>query len=71
MIPPYKGPAMLKEVTIETGNASEYQLYNLKDDPSQKNNMAKSKPAKLKELIAAYEIIRGTQNTPIQQIKLK
>ena len=71
MIPPYKGPAMLKEVTIETGNASEYQLYNLKDDPSQKNNMAKSNPAKLKELIAAYEIIRGTQNTPIQQIKLK
>ncbi|MEM9260554.1 MAG: arylsulfatase, partial [Bacteroidota bacterium] len=29
MIPPYQGPAIMKQVQIEPGNGDEYQLYNL------------------------------------------
>ena len=43
MIPPYGGPEVLEQVNIEIGNSSNYQLYNLKDDKSQQNNLANSK----------------------------
>ena len=36
MIPPHKGPAIHYNVNIELGNSVDYQLYNLKEDPSQK-----------------------------------
>ncbi|MEO9892709.1 arylsulfatase [Aurantibacter sp.] len=71
MIPPYKGPAIIKTVNIEVGNDSDYQLYNLKDDIAQENNLAKSNPEKLQELIAAYQSIRGTKNTEVEQLELK
>jgi arylsulfatase A-like enzyme len=71
MIPPYEGPAVNKFVKIELGNDGEYQLYNLKEDIEQQNNLSKSNPEKLQELIAAYEVIRGTENTEIQQLELK
>ncbi|MRI00116.1 sulfatase-like hydrolase/transferase [Kriegella sp. EG-1] len=71
MIPPYKGPAVNKHVNIELANAAEYQLYNLKEDIAQQHNLASSKPEKLQELITAYETIRGTENTEIQQLELK
>ncbi|KAG1652307.1 Arylsulfatase A [Nymphon striatum] len=61
MIPPYKGPAINKYVNIELANAADYQLYDLNTDIEQQNNLAKSKPDKLKEMIAAYEAIRGTE----------
>ncbi|MDC6361800.1 MULTISPECIES: sulfatase family protein [Flavobacteriaceae] len=59
MIPPYDGPAMIKTVNIEIGNDPEYQLYNLKEDLGQQNNLAKSHPEKLAEMKAAYAKIRG------------
>ena len=71
MIPPYKGPAINKMVNIELGNAEEYQLYNLENDPSQKENLAKSNPEKLQELIADFEKIRGNSNDGIQDLELK
>ncbi|WP_152285964.1 sulfatase family protein [Flavicella marina] len=70
MIPPYKGQAVLKQVNIELGNAPEYQLYNLKEDPSQQNNLASSNKAKLEEMIAGYTAIRGAQSEEIKEIEL-
>ena len=71
LIPPYEGPEVNTLVKIELGNYDYYQLYNLKEDIRQKNNLAKSSPEKLKELITAYEKIRGNENRDIQQLELK
>jgi arylsulfatase A-like enzyme len=71
MIPPYKGPAINKFVNIELANSNDYQLYNLKEDISQQNNLATSDSEKLQEMIAAYEAIRGTENTKVEQLELK
>ncbi len=40
MIPSYPGIPLFKDVNIETGYSPEIQLYNLKTDPGQKNNLA-------------------------------
>ncbi|WP_405400987.1 arylsulfatase [Maribacter sp. Asnod2-G09] len=71
MIPPYKGPAVAKQVNIELGNAKDYQLYNLKEDISQQNNLAGNNPEKLQEMISAFEAIRGTKKEKVQQLELK
>ena len=62
MIPPYPGPAMAGDVHIELGNSKEYQLYNLKVDPGQLQNLAKTNKAKLNELLSNYNGIRGVQS---------
>lgn len=59
MIPPYNGLAINKQVNIELGNTSEYQLYNLFKDEGQKDNLATLKPGKLKEMIEYYERVIG------------
>lgn len=71
MIPPYKGPAINKSVNIELANADVYQLYNLKDDLSEQNNLAESNAEKLAEMIVAFEAIRGSDYGKIQQLELK
>lgn len=59
MIPPHDGPEVNKMVNIELGNSQGYQLYNLKDDLGQQNNLADEIPEKLKGMVAVYEAIRG------------
>ncbi|WP_282125520.1 sulfatase family protein [Marinifilum flexuosum] len=59
MIPPYDGPAVSVNVNIELGNSKEYQLYNLKEDIGQQNNLAKSNPEKLEEMVKVFKEIRG------------
>jgi arylsulfatase A-like enzyme len=54
-ITPGNGPALMKAVNIETGYSKEEQLYNLKDDPKELNNLAPKMPEKLKELKALLE----------------
>jgi arylsulfatase A-like enzyme len=54
-IPPYKGNAMNKEVNIEVGAAADVQLYDVKNDPAQKVNIAKDNPEKVKEMQAAFK----------------
>src|SRR5690606_13914571 len=44
MIPPYNGPERSKNVDVELGNSPDYRLYNVKDDMSQKQNMAEIYP---------------------------
>ena len=67
LIPPYKGSVINKIKNIETGNSKEFQLYNLKEDIGQKNNLAKAKPEILKELIKNFEAIRGGSYSEIEQ----
>jgi arylsulfatase A-like enzyme len=71
MIPPYQGPEVEKNVNIELGNSAEYQLFNLKEDISQSNNLAQSNLEKLQEMIAIFEGIRGSNDRQIQQLELK
>ncbi|WP_372772047.1 arylsulfatase [Mangrovibacterium sp.] len=71
MIPPYQGVAVLKEVNIEIANSEEYQLFNLTDDLSQQNNLAKENPEKLEEMIASFEVLRGDNLKQIQDVELK
>ncbi len=72
LIPPYQGPAVSDQVNIELGNSSDYQLYNLADDPSQQHNVAELNADKLQEMIASYNELRGTTATSdIQQLELK
>jgi arylsulfatase A-like enzyme len=71
MIPPYSGDPILEEVNIEMGNDKEFQLYNLKKDIGQKNNLAKTQPKKLKELIKNFELIRGDDYNNVEKIELK
>lgn len=70
MIPPYKGPAVQNQVNIELGNSSEFQLYNVKDDIGQQNNLAKTNPEKLQEMISDFNRIRG-EGQEIQALELK
>ena len=60
-ITPSNGPAVLKEVNIESGYSKEDQLYNLKDDPQELHNIAKEYPEKLLEL---KNILKKTENLP-------
>ena len=71
MIPPYSGPARNTQVDIELGNSAEYQLYDLKNDLGQTNNLAKSNPEKLKEMIATFRKIRGGGDGKIENLELK
>ncbi|WP_245949362.1 sulfatase-like hydrolase/transferase [Lutibacter citreus] len=57
MIPPYKGPAIKRN--IEMGSSKNYQLYNLKEDASQQINLAEINKEKLQELIFKFNAIRG------------
>ena len=54
-IPANEGVPFDKLVAIETGNSSDAQLYNLNDDLSEKNNLAKKYPEKVVELAKLLE----------------
>ncbi|CAN1566153.1 AslA Arylsulfatase A and related enzymes [Flavobacteriaceae bacterium] len=71
MIPPYSGDPILEEVNIEMGNDKDFQLYNLKKDIGQKNNLAKAQPKKLKEMMKNFELIRGNSYKNVEKIELK
>ena len=59
LIPPYEGPKMFLTKGIETGNSEDIQLYNLKEDPSQQNNLASKLTEKSKEMMADFKNIVG------------
>ncbi len=70
MIPPYRGAVLNKQVNIELGNSDTYQLYNVKEDVGQQNNLAEQEPNKLKEMKKLYGELRGPANTAIQELEL-
>ncbi|MCG8309045.1 MAG: arylsulfatase [Cytophagales bacterium] len=71
LIPPYRGPALNKMVNIELGNSDEYQLYNLKDDIGEQNNLADSNKEKLEEMFDAFKRIRGNPYNDTEALELK
>jgi arylsulfatase A-like enzyme len=71
MIPPYPGPAIQNQVNIELGNDKVYQLYNLKTDLGQRNNIADSEPELLEKLKRRFEEIRGLGSGEVEQLELK
>ncbi|MCG9972565.1 arylsulfatase [Gramella sp. YB25] len=71
LIPPYKGAAVSQHVNIELGNSMDYQLYNIKSDPGQSENLVESQPEKLEEMIAQFKEIRGEINSEAEPLELK
>lgn len=71
MIPPYDGPALMEEVQIEPGNSSEFQLYNLREDLGQRNNLAEKDPKKLAKMLEQFEVIRGKEYSDTNKLKLE
>lgn len=66
LIPAYKGSPLSWHSNVETAISLEVQLYNLKDDPGQTNNLAKTNPKKLNQLLDEFEAIRGKDYTNIK-----
>lgn len=58
-IPPSPGAAIMKEKNMETGNNPMPQLYNLRNDHAEKNNLATKYPEKVKEL---SELLADTEH---------
>ncbi|WP_281614889.1 hypothetical protein [Flammeovirga sp. SubArs3] len=71
LIPPYEGPVALKKVKIEIGNSDQIQLYNLKEDPSQQNNLAKIHPDKVAQMMQAFKAVRGDFKKDVKVYKLR
>jgi arylsulfatase A-like enzyme len=53
-----KGPAVNKQVNIETGNAIKVQLYDLSTDLAEQKNLADENPAKVEEMTALLNSVR-------------
>ena len=62
-IPDYKGKNFREKVSIEVGNFPYEQLYNVKEDKGQQNNLAESNPEKLAEMKAVFVKLRGVDFT--------
>lgn len=58
-IQPHKGPKVFKLVNIASGYEEEPQLYNLKNDISEKNNLASKYPELVKQLSEELEKIKS------------
>jgi len=58
-IQPHKGPKVFKLVNIASGYEEEPQLYNLKNDISEKNNLASKYPELVKQLSKELEKIKS------------
>ncbi|MBS2212992.1 arylsulfatase [Carboxylicivirga mesophila] len=60
MIPPHKGGKKISwGVDMETGFSMQSQLYNLKDDPSQQNDLAEEYPEKVEQMMKSFEAIKS------------
>ena len=57
-IEPAYGPALNLNTNIETGNYREPQLYNLKNDTEERNNLAEQYPDITKRLAALLNLVR-------------
>ncbi|RPE14178.1 arylsulfatase [Chitinophaga lutea] len=62
-ITPSKGPKVAKEVDIELGNDTEPQLYDLKKDIGEQQNIAAQFPEKVKAMAAELERLKAADKT--------
>ncbi|UMB61715.1 arylsulfatase [Lutibacter sp. A80] len=71
-IPSYKGENFREKVGIEVGNFPYEQLYNVKEDKGQQNNLAESNPEKLLELKNIFEKLRGKDyKTGVKEVQFR
>ena len=63
-IPPSKGPALNKNVNIETGNSPEPQLYDLSTDPGEQKNLAAQHPDRVRSM---SELLDRLRKGPVEQ----
>lgn len=70
-IPAYSGNAVQKEVNIELGVSPGAQLYDLRNDPAQKNNLAGSSGKLLGKMKQAMQKAVGAQQIISEDIQLK
>ncbi len=61
LLPPSPGAAYSPLTDTETGRLSEYQLYNLKEDIGQKNNLAAGNPKRVAKMAAELEAVSGRE----------
>src|SRR5699024_920054 len=61
-IEPGSGPAMNKNTDIELGNSSRPQLFNLKDDTEENNNLAERYPKRVQAMADTLEKIKSEGN---------
>ena len=59
LIPPHKGQKIFGYVNIESGRDSIYQLYNIKEDVAQQNNLVGQFPDKVRVMKQELNIIRS------------
>ena len=71
MIPPYNLPALNPRVNIELGNSKDYLLFNLENDISQQNDLSKTNPDKLNDMITRYEEILGKDKKEAEKLELE
>lgn len=63
---PGNGPAYNEYVDIELGNSREPQLYDLKKDPAEKNNLAEKQPERVRQMSAELEkVVDGRFGLPL------
>lgn len=70
-IPAYQGNAVQKEVNIELGVSPTAQLYDLRNDPAQKNNLAANSGKLLTRMKQAMQKAVGTYQVISEDIQLK
>ena len=58
MIPPYPDYYGDKEEADFVGLSDCYQLYNVKDDPGQRNNLATKEPRRLRQMMMRFEQLK-------------
>ena len=63
-IAPGQGPRVQQNTNTELGNDPESQLYDLANDPGERNNLAAASPEKVRELAGALEAIRRPAAQP-------
>ncbi|WP_109700275.1 sulfatase family protein [Chitinophaga deserti] len=62
-ITPSKGVKLMKEVNIESGNDEAPQLYNLRSDIGEQQNVAAQHPEKVKAMAAELERLKEAKQT--------
>jgi len=67
LIPPYKGSPLSWNSNVETAVLPEIQLYNLKEDIGQTNNVATSNPEMVEKLLKEFEAVRGKEYGSIKE----
>jgi arylsulfatase A-like enzyme len=50
LIEPGRGPSVFANTNTETGQAGDWQLYNLDEDPGETKNVAARDPERVKEM---------------------